>query len=67
MEREELSGSNDARDLMFLFGGAALIMIGAGLILSNPHVQRYLGGVDINALAKGALPDFERYLKLRSM
>ena len=54
MEREELNNSNDAaRDLMFMFGGAALMLLGAGLIISNPQVQRYLGDIDINGLVAG--------------
>ncbi len=52
---------------MFMFGGAALMLLGAGLILSNPQVRRYLGNVNLGDLVEGALPDFERYLKLRSM
>ncbi len=67
MEREELTNGNDARDLLFMFGGAALVLLGAGLIMSNPQVRRYLGDVNLNGLAQGALPDFERYMKLRSM
>ena len=43
------------------------MLLGAGLIISNPQVRRYLGDVDINGLAQGAMPDFERYMKLRSM
>ena len=50
---------------MFMFGGAALMLLGAGLIISNPQVRRYLGDIDINGLVEGALPDFERYMKLR--
>ncbi len=49
-----------------MFGGAALMLLGAGLILSHPQVRRYLGDVDLNGLVEGALPDFERYMKLRS-
>ena len=68
MQREDLTNGNDAaRDMLFMFGGAALVLLGAGLIISNRQVQRYLGDIDINALAQGALPDFERYMKLRSM
>ena len=67
MERDELTNENDARDLMFMFGGAALVLLGAGLILTNSQVRRYLGDVNINGLVQGALPDFERYMKLRSM
>lgn len=68
MEREELNHSNDAaRDMLLMFGGAALVLLGAGLIISNRQVQRYLGDIDINGLAQGAIPDIERYMKLRSM
>ena len=67
MEREELTNANGARDLLFMFGGAALVLLGAGLIMSNPQVRRYLGDLNINDLAEGALPDFERYMKLRAM
>jgi hypothetical protein len=68
MERDELTNSSDAaRDLLLMFGGAALVLLGAGLIISNRQVQRYLGDIDLNGLAAGALPDIERYMKLRSM
>jgi hypothetical protein len=67
MEREDVNNGNEARDLLFMFGGAALMLLGAGLIVSNPQVRRYLGDVNINGLAQGALPDFERYMKLRQM
>jgi hypothetical protein len=67
MERSDLNDSNDGRDLMFMFGGAALMLLGAGLILSHPQVRRYMGGVNINGLVESALPDFERYMKLRQM
>jgi len=36
-------------------------------ILSNPIVRHYLGQMGIGNLAQTALPDLERYLKLRSM
>ena len=54
MQREELTNGNDAaRDMLFMFGGAALVLLGAGLIISNRQVQRYLGDIDINGLAAG--------------
>ena len=58
---------NDSRDTLFLLGGAAMVVFGAGLILSTPIMRRYLGGVNIGSLLQAAVPDFERYLKLRSM
>jgi hypothetical protein len=57
----------ESRDTLYLLGGAALIVFGAGLILSTPVVRKMLGGVGIGNLISAAGPDFERYLKLRSM
>ena len=67
MERSDLNNANDGRDLMFMFGGAALMLLGAGLILSHPQVRRYMGDVNLGNLVEGALPDFEKYMKLRQM
>lgn len=50
-----------------MLGGVACIVFGAGLILSNPMVRRYLGQVGLGNLVQDALPDLDRYLKLRSM
>ncbi len=55
------------KDTLFMLSGVAFIVFGAGLILSNPLVRKYLGQVGIGNLAQNALPDLERYLKLRSM
>jgi len=57
----------ESRDSLFLLGGAAMVVFGAGLILSTPMMRRYLGGAGIGNLIQAAIPDFERYLKLRSM
>jgi hypothetical protein len=57
----------ESRDTLFLMGGAALMVLGAGLILSTPAVRKMLGGVGVGSLLSAAAPDFERYLKLRSM
>jgi hypothetical protein len=59
--------SNESKDTLFLLGGAALVVFGAGLILSTPIMRRYLGGAGIGNLVQGVIPDFERYMKLRSM
>jgi hypothetical protein len=64
------NGNSEAaenRDTLYLLGGAALIVFGAGLMLSTPVVRKMLGGVGIGSLLSAAGPDFERYLKLRSM
>jgi hypothetical protein len=57
----------ETRDTLYLMGGAALMVLGAGLILSTPTIRKMLGGVGIGNLISAAAPDFERYLKLRSM
>ncbi|MGA7217280.1 MAG: hypothetical protein WBX38_03145 [Candidatus Sulfotelmatobacter sp.] len=55
------------RDILFMLSGVALVVFGAGLILSNPVAKRYLGQFGVGDLAQAALPDLDRYLKLRSM
>jgi hypothetical protein len=69
MELTDRSNGQDteSRDTLFLLGGAAMVVFGAGLILSTPLVRRYLGGAGVGNLIGAAIPDFERYLKLRSM
>jgi len=59
--------ANDTKETMYLLGGAAMVLFGAGLILSSPMVRRYLGGVGVGNLLQAAVPDIERYMKLRSM
>ena len=55
------------KDTLFMLSGVAFIVFGAGLILSNPIVRRYLGQAGVGSLVQEALPDLDRYLKLRSM
>jgi hypothetical protein len=55
------------KDTLYLLGGAALIVFGAGLILTNPVVRKYMGQLGVGNLAKDLMPDIDRYLKLRSM
>jgi hypothetical protein len=59
--------SNETRDTLFLLGGLSLILFGAGLVLTNPAVRKLIGGTDLGGIAQSALPDLERYLKLRAM
>jgi hypothetical protein len=58
--------SSDKETLM-LMSGLALLVFGAGLVLSNRTVRRYLGQVGPGNLVTAAVPDIERYLKLRAM
>ncbi|MEW5979385.1 MAG: hypothetical protein AB1898_26620 [Acidobacteriota bacterium] len=60
-------GSNETRDLLLALGGVALMAFGAGLVMCHPVVKRYLENLGINEIVGGAIPDLERYLKLRSM
>lgn len=55
------------REMVVLFGGIALAILGAGLILSNRHVRHLLGQIRPADLIQGTMPDVARYLKLRSM
>ncbi len=54
-------------DTLVLFGGIALAVLGAGMILSNRNVRQMLGNVKAGALLAAAAPDLEHYLKLRAM
>lgn len=55
------------KETLYMLGGAALILFGTGLILSNPTVRRYLGQIGVGSILTAALPDVDRYLKLRNM
>ena len=71
------NGTGDSKDMLYLVGGLALLVAGAGLILSHPMVRRqvregldrFVPGIPGN-LSGGlatVVPDVQRYLKLRSM
>lgn len=60
-------GDSSGKDTLYMLGGVALVVFGAGLILSNPTVRKYLGQMGVGGLITSAVPDVERYLKLRSM
>jgi hypothetical protein len=64
---EDTNHSGTDKDTLYMLGGAALVLFGAGLILSNPLVRRYLGQFGVGNLVQSTLPDVDRYLKLRSM
>ncbi|HEV7521282.1 MAG TPA: hypothetical protein VGP89_09300 [Candidatus Angelobacter sp.] len=61
------NGLGTDRHTLYLLGGIALMIFGAGLIISNPVVRRYMGQMGIGNLTQAALPDVERYLKLPNM
>jgi hypothetical protein len=64
-ETDDNNGSD--KDMLYILGGAALVLLGAGLLLSNRTVRRALGQVGVGDLLGAAVPDVERYLRLRSM
>jgi hypothetical protein len=61
------NGEPSDYDALLLFGGAACLLFGAGLILSSSMTRRYLGNIDAGKLLQTAVPDVQRYLKLRAM
>jgi hypothetical protein len=63
---ENLIGSTD-KETLYMLGGIALVVFGAGLILSNPSVRRALGQAGVGNFISAALPDLERFFHLRSM
>jgi hypothetical protein len=64
---EHTNGLSADNETLYMLGGIAMVVFGTGLILSNPLVRRYLGQVGIGNLAQAALPDIDRYLRLRNM
>jgi hypothetical protein len=60
-------GDVSDRDTLLLFGGLACMVFGAGLVLSNRAIRRYLGDVSPGQLLETAMPDVQRYMKLRAM
>lgn len=67
MAMENGNGNFTEKDTLFMLSGVALIVFGAGLILTNPIVRRYMGQLGVGDLANLALPDLDRYLRLRAM
>lgn len=73
----ENSGANDSKDMLYLVGGVALMIAGAGLIMAHPGVRRQiqegLGRIvpgvpeSFGGSLATVVPDFQRYMKIRSM
>jgi hypothetical protein len=66
MNRTDESSGVD-KETLYMLGGVALVIFGAGLVLSNSTVRRYLGQMGLGNFASAALPDLERYFRLRAM
>jgi len=67
MENLQKSDSSESKDMLMAIGGLALIVFGAGMVLSHPFIRRYIGQAGLGGLAAAAIPDLERYMKLKSM
>jgi len=61
------NGFGNDKETLYMFGGVAMIVFGAGLILANPVIRRYMSQIGVGNLAQAVMPDVERYFKLRSM
>ena len=61
------NGNGSDKDTLFMLGGAAMILFGAGLVLSNPYIRRYMSQLGVGNLAQAVVPDMERYFRLRAM
>jgi hypothetical protein len=61
------NGEASDNETLLLFGSAACLLFGAGLILSSSLTRRYLGDLNAGNLLQTAVPDVQRYLKLRAM
>ena len=59
--------STESRDTLMMFGGLALVTLGAGMILTSPIIRKYMGELNVAKLVQAAAPDVARYLKLRAM
>ncbi len=62
---DEVNGPE--KEVLYMLGGVALVIFGAGRVICNPTVRRYLKQVGLGDFASAALPDIERYFRLRSM
>jgi hypothetical protein len=66
MEQHLAKTDTESRDMIIALSGVALVIFGAGLIMSHPFIRKHLGNSGLGVFAS-AIPDFERYMKLRSM
>jgi hypothetical protein len=74
MQNNESHGS---KDMLYLVGGLALLVAGAGLIMAHPTVRQQLrDGLsrvlpdmpeNLSSGLSTVVPDFQRYMKIRSM
>ena len=72
-----INGSDESKDMLYLVGGLAFLIAGAGLIMAHPEVRKQMRAV-VDRMLPGiqnnfdlglttVVPDFQRYMKIRSM
>jgi hypothetical protein len=54
-------------ETLVLLTGAALMVLGTGLMLSTAAGRRILRGVGIGSVLEASAPDFVRFLRMRAM
>lgn len=80
MADDGANGSDNSNEMVFLVAGVAFLVAGAGLILAHPGIRKQArealsrvlpeGMLEPSNLAGGlanVVPDFERYMKIKSM
>ncbi len=69
MSHTHEADAQEARDTLLMLSGVSLVIFGAGLILSNPIVRRLMAQTGMGGLnlLQTAVPDLEKYLRLRRM
>jgi hypothetical protein len=66
MSDHDARPSNE-RGTLIMLGGLALLVVGAGMVLSNPAVRRFVDQSPLKNIIGNLIPDVERYFKLRAM
>jgi hypothetical protein len=71
------NNGSESKDMLYLVGGLALLVAGAGLIMAHPEIRRQMrAGLDrvlpgvqdnFNIGLTTVVPDVQRYMKIRSM
>jgi hypothetical protein len=75
--RKSEESDTEAREIVCVAGGAALILMGAGLAMAHPVIRRNVKSIvaglmpefqaPLKAGIRNVLPDIERYMKLKGM
>ena len=56
IRRDEQEDSAN-KDTLFMLGGVALLVVGAGLVLTSPIAKKYMGQLGLGNLTGGIVPD----------